>query len=165
MHQQIYSNLTESLLFYLVTGMLLGLTVGMGVLFIESVDAWTIQEFELSAAVILVSVSSFFVAPLASIITGSYLGYSNPSEEYLLMFAVFSSFVGFFIVNIASLSSFLLSTGQPVSPLFLEANDALEVYYTFLGWENRAALLSAPALITGLAAAQLGKSYNQFLSS
>jgi|GEM_PF-2378749 len=157
MNHKIYSNLTESLIFYIIMGLLVGLTTGMGAIFIKTIDILSVQGFGISAAIIMVSVSSFFISPIVSIITGLYIGLSNPKEKYLLMFVVFSSFTGFFMLNIAALTAFFLSTGQSLAPTQLQSTEPITVYYMFLGWENSAALLSAPTLLTSIIAAQIGR--------
>ena len=158
--EPIYEDLTKSLAVFLATGMAVGLSTFLGLRYIEAIGSFgATVELEATAMVVMVAISSFFISPIISALTGLYIGYYEPDRGQTVAFSTFASFLGFFALNITSIGMMLALLGESLSPAGI--GDPARVFQSFVVLENQAAFLSFPSVITGLSAGYLGSDINQ----
>jgi len=158
--EPIYEDLTRSLAAFLLTGLGIGLATFLGLSYIDAIGGFSSTfQLESTAIVVMVAISSFFISPVISALTGAYIGYKEPDMGQTMGFSTFASFLGFFALNIVSVGVLLGLLGEPLMPA--TSNDPAAVFISFVLLENRAAFLSFPSVILGLTAAYLGSDYSE----
>lgn len=158
--EPIYDDLTRSLGAFLITGLGIGFATFLGLEYINAVGGFTDAfRLEATAIVVMVAISSFFISPTISAFTGAYIGYREPDRGQSIAFSTFAAFLGFFVLNIVSVGLLLSFLGLPLIPE--TSNDPSAVFFSFVLLENRAAFLSFPSVILGLAASYLGSDYSE----
>ena len=158
--EPIYEDLTKSLAAFLFTGLGIGFATFLGLTYIDAIGGFTSTfQLEATAIVVMIAISSFFISPVISALTGAYIGYNEPDMGQTIGFSTFASFLGFFALNIISVGLLLSLLGEPLIPA--SSNDPAAVFRSFVLLENRAAFLSFPSVILGMTAAYLGSDYSE----
>ena len=158
--EPIYEDLTRSLAAFLLTGLGIGLATFLGLSYIDAIGGFSSTfQLESTAIVVMVAISSFFISPAISTLTGVYIGYREPDMGHTMAFSTFASFLGFFALNIVSVGVLLGLLGEPLIPA--ASNDPAAVFISCVLLGNRAAFLSTPSVILGLIAAYLGSDYSE----
>ena len=153
--KHIYEDLTKSLAVFLLTGVAVGVSTFLGLKYIDAIGGFgSTIELEATAMIVMVAISSFFISPIISGLTGLYIGYYEPDRGQTVAFSTFGSFLGFFSLNIVAIGTMLLLLGEALTPSNLA--DPATVFQSFVVLENQAAFLSFPSVITGLSAGYLG---------
>ena len=157
--EPIYEDLTKSLAVFVATGIAIGVSTFLGLNYIDAIGGFgSTVELEVTAMIVMVAISSFFISPIISGLTGLYIGYYEPDKGQTVAFSTFASFIGFFALNITAIGTMLVLLGESLNPTDL--SDPATVFYSFVVLENQAAYLSFPSVITGLSAGYLGSDIN-----
>lgn len=158
--EPIYEDLTKSLGVFLLTGIAIGVSTFLGLKYIDAIGGFgSTVELKATAMIVMVAISSFFISPIISALTGLYIGYYEPDRGQTVAFSTFASFLGFFALNITAIGTMLVLLGEALSPTSI--GDPATVFHSFVVLENQAAFLSFPSVITGLSAGYLGSDISE----
>lgn len=158
--EPIYEDLTKSLAVFLATGVAIGVSTFLGLSYIDAIGSFgSTVQLEVTAMIVMVAISSFFISPIISGLTGLYIGYYEPDKGQTVAFSTFASFLGFFALNITAIGIMLILLGESLTPTGL--GDPARVFQSFVVLENQAAFLSFPSVITGLSASYLAFDINE----
>lgn len=152
MDKRFYGLMTAGSGLFLLTGILLGLSSHIGIWFISSLGFWQVEMANsLSSILMMLAISSFMISPSLAAVYSLYLGYDTEDRAISVIASTFTSFTGFFILNIAAI--IILLQGAEVSG---GLNSPYQIFYAFLGLENSVALFSFPTLVISMFAAYIG---------
>lgn len=154
MPRDIYSLITLGLASFLITGLFLGASSYLGVLYVDLLNLWQVEIIrEISSILMMVSISSFFVSPVLAALTGLYIGYDMESRPLSVISSFFVGFTGFFILNIVSIFIVLQYPSQLSTTAF---DSPYIILRSFLSLENSVALFSFPTAVTAMFSGYIG---------
>lgn len=152
MDKRFYGLMTAGSGLFLLTGVLLGLSSHLGIWFISSLGFWQVElANSLSSILMMLAISSFMISPSLAAAYSLYLGYDTKDRAISVIASTFTSFTGFFILNIAAIIILLQGTGVSAG-----LNSPYQILNAFISLENSVALFSFPTLIISMFAAYLG---------
>jgi hypothetical protein len=152
MENRFYGLMTAGSGLFLLTGILLGLSSTIGLWYVEALGIWQVEVARsISAILMMVAISSFMIGPTLGAAFSLYLGYDIEDRAISVISASFTTFTGYFIMNLTAIT-ILLNQVEASSGM----NSPYRILNAFIGLENSVALFSFPTLLVSMFAAYLG---------